>query len=68
MLILFSDWQGTIVDENIIDAILLGTKRLGHAFAISKHPWGLEEVKKRGIAIEVNPLSNQVGERDKSLW
>ncbi|XP_064606619.1 adenosine deaminase AGSA-like [Liolophura sinensis] len=53
-------WQGTVVDENIIDAILLGTKRLGHGFAISKHPWGLEEVKKRDIAIEVNPISNQV--------
>lgn len=55
-----TNWYGLDIDENLIDAILLGTKRIGHGFAAVKHPKVLEEIKKRDIAIEVNPLSNQV--------
>ncbi|XP_033095574.1 adenosine deaminase 2-like isoform X2 [Anneissia japonica] len=55
-----TDWQGTSIDENLIDAILLNTSRIGHGFAILKHPGVLDELKKRDIAIEVNPISNQV--------
>lgn len=47
-------------DENLIDAVLLGTKRIGHGYAIIKHPLVLETVKYQQIAIEVNPISNQV--------
>ena len=43
-----------------IDAVLLGTTRIAHGFAITKHPKILEEVKRRDIAIEVQPISNQV--------
>lgn len=43
-----------------VDAILLGTKRIGHGFAAVKHPRVLQEIKKRDICIEVNPVSNQV--------
>lgn len=43
-----------------IDAILLGSLRIGHGFALAKHPTLLQLVKERDIAIEVNPLSNQV--------
>lgn len=43
-----------------MDAILLGTKRIGHGYAIIKHPGVLEFIKRQGIAIEVNPISNQV--------
>ncbi|XP_058461402.1 adenosine deaminase AGSA-like [Malaya genurostris] len=49
-----------LTDENLIDAILLGTKRIGHGFAAIKHPRVLEEIKKRNICIELNPISNQV--------
>uniref|UniRef100_A0A182JEX0 Adenosine deaminase n=1 Tax=Anopheles atroparvus TaxID=41427 RepID=A0A182JEX0_ANOAO len=54
-----TNWSGR-ADENLIDAILLGTKRIGHGFAALKHPVVLEEIKKRGICIELNPISNQV--------
>lgn len=43
-----------------IDAILLGTLRIGHGYALSKHPVVLQQMKERDIAVEVNPLSNQV--------
>lgn len=43
-----------------IDAVLLGTKRIGHGFAIVKYPNILKLVKERKIGIEVNPISNQV--------
>lgn len=43
-----------------IDAVLLGTKRIGHGFAIVKYPNIMKMVKERKIGIEVNPISNQV--------
>ena len=43
-----------------IDAILLGSHRIGHGYALIKHPKLLQIVKERNIAIEVNPVSNQV--------
>lgn len=43
-----------------MDALLLNTKRIGHAFALPKHPQLWSTIKKRNIAIEVSPLSNQV--------
>ncbi|KAG6438603.1 hypothetical protein O3G_MSEX000084 [Manduca sexta] len=55
-----TNWYGTSSDENLVDAIVLNTKRIGHAFAINKHPLLLNEIKKRGIALEVNVVSNIV--------
>lgn len=43
-----------------VDAILLGSLRIGHGYALAKHPTLLQLVKERDIAIEINPLSNQV--------
>lgn len=43
-----------------MDAILLGTKRIGHGYGIVKHPKVFKAVKANDIAIEVNPISNQV--------
>ncbi|XP_015610399.1 adenosine deaminase 2 [Cephus cinctus] len=55
-----TNWYGTSTDNNLLDAVLLNTKRIGHGFALTKHPRVLDIVKKRKIAIEVNPISNQV--------
>lgn len=55
-----TNWFGTATDYNLIDAVLFGAKRLGHAFALLKHPAVSQIVKDREIAIEVNPISNQV--------
>ncbi|KAJ6643952.1 Adenosine deaminase 2, partial [Pseudolycoriella hygida] len=54
-----TNWFGSI-DENLVDAIMLGSKRIGHGYALSKHPLLLKMVKERGIAVEINPISNQV--------
>ncbi|ESO95457.1 hypothetical protein LOTGIDRAFT_215090 [Lottia gigantea] len=53
-------WQDTIVDYNLVDALLLNTTRIGHGFALTKHPYIKNMVEKRGIAVELNPISNQV--------
>jgi adenosine deaminase CECR1 len=47
-------------NENVLDAILLGARRIGHGIALFKHPLLMQIVKDRGIAIEVCPISNQV--------
>ncbi|XP_011183883.2 adenosine deaminase 2 [Zeugodacus cucurbitae] len=55
-----TNWNGAAVDENLIDAVLLGTKRIGHGFALTKHPHVLQALKERNIPVEINPISNQV--------
>lgn len=55
-----TNWYGSSTDENLIDAIILGTKRIGHAYALLKHPLVLEEVKNSNICIEVSLVSNNV--------
>ncbi|XP_005185572.2 adenosine deaminase 2 [Musca domestica] len=55
-----TNWFGSPIDYNILDALLLNTTRIGHGYALIKHPMLWNEVKARDIAIEVNPLSNQI--------
>lgn len=43
-----------------MDAVLLGTKRIGYGYSLLKHPKVMELVKANDIAVEVNPISNQV--------
>jgi adenosine deaminase CECR1 len=51
---------GSSTDQNLIDAVLLNSKRIGHGFALPKHPEALRLVKERNIALEICPISNEV--------
>ncbi|KAL5291182.1 CECR1.2 family protein [Megaselia abdita] len=55
-----TNWYGTISDENLFDAILMRPKRIGHGYALNKHPLLGDLIKQLDICIEVNPLSNQI--------
>ncbi|XP_061386159.1 adenosine deaminase 2-like [Musca vetustissima] len=55
-----TNWFGASTDYNLLDAILLNTTRIGHGFALMKHPVLWNAVKSRDIAVEVSPISNQI--------
>lgn len=55
-----TDWQGISIDRNLLDALILNSTRIGHGFALSKHPAVLIELWRKDIPIEVCPISNQV--------
>lgn len=52
--------DGNETDENLFDAILLGTRRIGHGFSLYKHPLLIDMVKEKKILIESCPVSNEV--------
>lgn len=47
-------------DLNLVDAILLNSSRIGHGFALAKHPKLMEIGQNKKIAVELCPISNQV--------
>lgn len=52
--------DGGKADNNLYDALLLGTKRIGHGFSIVKHPKLMQMCRENGIALEVCPISNEI--------
>ncbi|OHF03937.1 adenosine/AMP deaminase [Colletotrichum orchidophilum] len=52
--------DGNSTDLNLFDAVLLGTRRIGHGFSLYKHPELIQAVKKKNIMVEVCPISNEV--------
>ncbi|KAF2751336.1 Metallo-dependent hydrolase [Sporormia fimetaria CBS 119925] len=52
--------DGDSTDENLFDAILLGTRRIGHGFSLYKHPLLIDMIKEKKILIESCPVSNEV--------
>lgn len=55
-----TDWEGRSIDQNLFDAILLNTSRIGHGYAITKHPTLRRYTKENKVAIELCPISNQI--------
>ncbi len=51
---------GNSTDHNLFDAILLGTRRIGHGFSLYKHPLLIDLVKEKKILVESCPISNEV--------
>jgi adenosine deaminase CECR1 len=51
-------------NSNLYDAVVLKSKRIGHGFALMKHPHLVEKFKKTktsdGICIELCPISNEL--------
>ncbi|KAI5860188.1 Metallo-dependent hydrolase [Durotheca rogersii] len=52
--------SGSATDHNLFDAILLGTRRIGHGFSLYKHPLLIDLVKEKRILVESCPISNEV--------
>ncbi|RMI99765.1 hypothetical protein CDV36_015973 [Fusarium kuroshium] len=52
--------MGTDTDGNLVDALLLKSKRIGHGFALVKHPYIMQLMKERGVCLELCPISNEV--------
>lgn len=52
--------DGTSADHNLFDAILLGTRRIGHGFSLYKHPLLIDLIKEKRILIECCPISNEL--------
>lgn len=46
-------------DMNVVDAVLLDTKRIGHGYSLYKHPEVMKQVRQKNICIEVCPISNE---------
>ncbi|KKA30028.1 hypothetical protein TD95_001512 [Thielaviopsis punctulata] len=51
---------GTDTDENLIDALVLGARRIGHGYALPRHPVVLERMKENNVCIELCPISNEI--------
>lgn len=52
--------DGDTTDKNLFDAVLLGTRRIGHGFSLYKHPKLIQAVKDKKILIESCPISNEM--------
>ncbi|TDZ26325.1 Adenosine deaminase 2 [Colletotrichum sidae] len=52
--------DGTETDQNLFDAVLLGTRRIGHGFSLYKHPLLVDMVRDKRILVESCPISNEV--------
>ena len=59
--------DGNDTDNNLFDAILLGTRRIGHGYSLYKHPLLIDMVKDKKIMIESCPISNEILRLNSSI-
>ena len=59
--------DGNDTDNNLFDAILLGTRRIGHGYSLYKHPLLIDMVKEKKILIESCPISNEILRLNSSI-
>ncbi|KAI9837112.1 MAG: hypothetical protein M1819_000763 [Sarea resinae] len=52
--------DGDETDYNLVDAIVLGTRRIGHGFSLYKHPLLIDMIKDKKILVESCPISNEI--------
>lgn len=52
-----TDWAD---NEDVVDAMLLGARRIGHGFNLVAYPAVESRLRRLGIALEVCPISNQM--------
>ncbi|KAL2272405.1 hypothetical protein FJTKL_06743 [Diaporthe vaccinii] len=52
--------SGSETDDNLLDALLLGSRRIGHGFSLTHRPYLMERMKKAGVCVELCPISNEV--------
>ena len=52
--------DGDATDHNLFDAIMLGTRRIGHGFSLYKHPLLIDLAKEKKILVECCPISNEI--------
>lgn len=50
---------GTDTDGNLLDALILGSKRIGYGFALVDRPYIMQQMKAKGICLELCPISNE---------
>ncbi|KAJ6438902.1 Ent-kaurene oxidase-like protein [Purpureocillium lavendulum] len=51
---------GTATDDNLVDALLLGARRIGHGFALARRPHVAQRLRAAGVCLELCPISNEV--------
>ena len=52
--------SNTSENSNLYEALLLNAKRVGHGFALTKHPHLARRFKEQRICIELCPTSNEM--------
>ncbi|CAE6420102.1 unnamed protein product [Rhizoctonia solani] len=52
--------ENSKADRNLYDALLLGTKRIGHGLNLVRHPLLMQMIKEQGVAVEVCPIANEI--------
>jgi hypothetical protein len=52
-----SNWH---TNYNVVDAVMLGTKRIGHGFNIDMRPGVVAKAIRDNICLEICPISNQI--------